>query len=398
LVHPQDEAQERIDLESMSEKKKVVVAMSGGVDSSVAAALLVSQGYEVIGMMLRLWSEPNAEAHNRCCTPDAMAMARRISAKLGIPFYAIDAREIFYQTVVTYFNDGYAQGTTPNPCLVCNRHIRWEFLLNHALALGADAMATGHYARTLRDPRGRFRLLRAVDRHKDQSYVLHVLGQQQLAHAIFPLGDYTKPQVRQLARDFGLPGAERSESQDLCFLGKGDYRSFLQRNSPHTIHPGPIINSSGDILGKHQGLAFYTIGQRKGLGLAGPQPMYVLDKDLSRNALIVGERHELGRTELVAAQVNWIAGEPPQVPRKVDVKIRYKAAESPAMLTLLDAGRALLRFAEPLRDITPGQAAVFYEGDICLGGGLIQPAAGGGYSASRLNLEPESHQVSSDHV
>src|SRR3989304_3223968 len=197
---------------------RVVVAMSGGVDSSVAPALLVSQGYEVIGMMLRLWSEPGGAASNRCCTPDAMALARRVAALLDIPFYAIDAQEIFNQTVVQFFMNGYAQGITPNPCLVCNRHIRWEFLLNRALSLDAQLMATGHYARLLRADDGKFQVLRAFDQSKDQSYVLHVLGQEQLAHAIFPLGEFTKPQVRQLAREFNLPVAERSESQDLCFL------------------------------------------------------------------------------------------------------------------------------------------------------------------------------------
>jgi tRNA-uridine 2-sulfurtransferase len=357
----------------MESKRKVVVAMSGGVDSSVAAALLVEQGYEVIGMMMRLWSETGKEADNRCCTPDQMALARRVSARLGIPFYAIDAQEIFHQQVVGYFIQGYSQGDTPNPCLVCNRHIRWEFLLNRALALGADYMATGHYARLGKDAQGRIQLLQAVDTHKDQSYVLHVLGQSQLTRALFPLGELTKPQVRQMARQFNIPTAERPDSQDLCFLGSGDYRGFLTRQAgENIINPGLIVNRSGEELGRHQGLAFYTIGQRKGLGIASSEPLYVLDKNIEQNLLIIGRKDELGQSELTAIGVNWVSGEAPIRPFRSDVKIRYKAKEAAAEVTPLDGKRALTRFDEPLRDITPGQAAVFYENEVCLGGGVIK--------------------------
>jgi len=352
--------------------KKVVVAMSGGVDSSVAAALLVQQGYEVIGMMMRLWSEPGAESSNRCCTPDSMALARRVAAALNIPFYAVDAQGIFHDTVVQFFVDGYAQGITPNPCLVCNRQISWDFLLKRALSLGAGAMATGHYVRLERTG-DRFQLLKAVDNTKDQSYVLHVLGQEQLAHALFPLGGYSKTQVRQLARDFGLPVAERADSQDLCFLGNGDYRSFLIRNVPTLEGPGPIFSTDGQLLGQHQGLAFYTIGQRKGLGIAAPQPLYVLKKDLRNNTLIIGPLGELGKQELVAAGVNWVSALAPEEPFRARVKIRYKAKEAPGLVTPLQDRGAHVSFDEPLRDITPGQAAVFYDGPVCLGGGIIQP-------------------------
>src|SRR5512143_676117 len=224
---------------------RVVVAMSGGVDSSVAAALLQEHGYAVTGMMLRLWSESGREADNRCCTPVAMALARRVAARLGIPFYAVDARQAFHGTVVSYFLEGYAQGLTPNPCLVCNRQVRWGLLLEHARALGADYMATGHYARLRPGENGTIQLLRAIDSAKDQSYVLHVLDQERLAQARFPLGEYTKPQVRELARRFNLPVAERSESQDLCFLAGGDYRQFLQRHAPQVEMPGPIFDRQG---------------------------------------------------------------------------------------------------------------------------------------------------------
>jgi tRNA-specific 2-thiouridylase len=226
-------------------KQKVVVAMSGGVDSSVAAALLKQQGYDVTGMMLRLWSEPGKEESNRCCTPDAMAQARRVAGILDIPFYVIDAKEVFRETVVQYFLDGYARGETPNPCLVCNRQIRWTFLLNHALALGAEFMATGHYVQRMKAENGKIKLLRAVDHSKDQSYVLHVLKQDQLAHALFPVGEFPKPEIRRIAADFGLPTASRADSQDLCFLAGEDYRGFLRRNASEILVSGEIVTTMG---------------------------------------------------------------------------------------------------------------------------------------------------------
>ncbi|MCL4270294.1 MAG: tRNA 2-thiouridine(34) synthase MnmA, partial [Anaerolineales bacterium] len=258
------------------EKKKVVVAMSGGVDSSVAAALLKEQGYDVTGMMMRLWSEPGKEDSNRCCTPDSMAQARRVAAKLDIPFYVVDAKDVFRETVVQYFLDGYANGETPNPCLLCNRQIRWTFLLNHALALGAEYMATGHYVRRQTMDDGRSELWRAVDHSKDQSYVLHVLTQEKLKHALFPVGDYPKPEIRAIAERYGLPTASRKDSQDLCFLAGEDYRNFLQRNTPDILTPGNIETPDGKVIGQHNGLANYTIGQRKGLGVASPVPLYVI--------------------------------------------------------------------------------------------------------------------------
>lgn len=355
----------------MNDPATVVVAMSGGVDSSVAAALLVEQGYRVIGMMLRLWSEPGSEQYNRCCTPDAMAQARRVAAQLGVPFYAIDAKESFHSKVVKAFVDGYVEGVTPNPCLTCNRGIRWGLLLEQALSVGADFLATGHYVRLRKGVDGRFKLLRAVDENKDQSYVLSVLNQEQLSHSLFPLGEMSKPQVRQVARDLGLPVAERPESQDLCFLGNGDYRSFLARHAPEVRRPGVIRSRTGEVLGEHGGLAFYTIGQRKGLGLASPQPLYVLEKDVANNALIVGAKEELGQDQLTAARVNWVCGEAPQAPFRAQVKIRYKADPAWGVVTPLGEERFQVVFERPLRDITPGQAAVVYDGEEVRGGGII---------------------------
>jgi len=351
---------------------KVVVAMSGGVDSSVAAALLKEQGYDVIGMMLRLWSEPGKEESNRCCTPDSMAQARRVAAKLDIPFYVIDAKDVFRETVVDYFLTGYARGETPNPCLVCNQKIRWTFLLDHALALGAEYMSTGHYVRIRRNESGKSELLRAVDRTKDQSYVLHVLIQDKLKHALFPVGDYPKPEVRAIAEKYGLPTASRKDSQDLCFLAGDDYRNFLQRNAAEMLTAGEIVTRSGTFIGEHTGLANYTIGQRKGLGVASAVPLYVLGKNAQTNALIVGTQEELGARELTARDVNWLSGETPQESFRAEVKIRYTAKEATATVTPIDNGQqAQVQFDASQRDITSGQAAVFYQSDVMIGGGII---------------------------
>jgi len=352
-------------------KQKVVVAMSGGVDSSVAAALLKQQGYEVTGMMLRLWSEPGKEESNRCCTPDAMAQARRVAGILDIPFYVIDAKDVFKETVLQYFLDGYARGETPNPCLMCNRQIRWTFLLNHALALGAEFMATGHYVRRQTADDGRCELLRAVDHSKDQSYVLHVLKQHQLAHALFPVGEFPKPEIRRLAADFGLPTASRADSQDLCFLAGDDYRNFLQRTIPEILKPGEIVTTDGKSIGQHNGLANYTIGQRKGLNVVSAVPLYVLTKQAPSNTLVVGTLEELGFTELTARDVNWTSGEAPREPIRALVKIRYSAKEVAALVSPLDGDQVSVKFDAPVRDVTAGQAAVFYQDELMLGGGII---------------------------
>ncbi len=350
---------------------KVVVAMSGGVDSSVAAALLKQQGYEVVGMMLRLWSEPGKEESNRCCTPDSMAQARRVAALLDIPFYVMDAKHVFRNMVVEYFLEGYASGSTPNPCLICNRKIRWEFLLNHALAMGAEFMATGHYARRQTMDDGRHRLLRAVDPSKDQSYILHVLDQEKLKHALFPVGDYPKPEIRRMAESFGLPTASRADSQDLCFLAGDDYRNFIQRNAPEMLKPGEIVTRDGRMVGRHNGLANYTIGQRKGLGAALPVPLYVITKDAVSNTLIVGTLDELGVSELTARYVNWLAGTAPQGSFRAQVKSRYTAREAEALVVPLNGHQVKVQFDVPQRDITAGQAAVFYIEEEVIGGGII---------------------------
>ncbi|MEL6151317.1 MAG: tRNA 2-thiouridine(34) synthase MnmA [Chloroflexota bacterium] len=352
----------------------VVVAMSGGVDSSVTAALLVEAGYNVIGMMMRLWSEDTMDggAHNRCCTPEQMADARKIADNLGIPFYVLDTKATFRNTVVQYFIDQHAQGYTPNPCIECNRQIRFTFLQQNALALGADYLATGHYARIARDENGKYLLKKGLDHRKDQSYVLSVMGQYELSHAMFPIGEYEKPEVRAIAEKIGLSVHGKKDSQDLCFLGDGDYRRFLRDHAPNIMTEGEIRTRSGEVVGEHIGLANYTIGQRKGLGVTYHEPLYVLGKDSDNNALIVGTKDELGKTTLTAKRVNWTSDEVPTEPFRAEVKIRYKAKPSPALVTPLGEDRVRVEFDEALRDITPGQGAVLYDGDVCLGGGLIE--------------------------
>ena len=352
---------------------RVVVAMSGGVDSSVAAALLVEAGYDVVGMMMRLWSDEamGGADQNRCCTPDQMSSARRIADQLGIPFYVLDTKDVFRDTVVQYFIDQHRDGYTPNPCLECNRHIRFDWLLRHAIALDADFLATGHYARISADPVDGWLLRQGVDSGKDQSYVLSVMGQAQLARTMFPVGEYPKAEVRRLATELGFDVASKKDSQDLCFLGDNDYRSFLRLHAPDVMTKGPIVSSAGSLLGEHQGLANYTIGQRKGLGISHSEPLYVLAMNPFKNVLVVGTRCELGRDQLMAEQVNWVSGEPPLRTFRADVKIRYQSKPQQACIEPSGDGRMSVKFEEPQRDITPGQAAVVYQGDVCLGGGVI---------------------------
>ncbi|HJW84292.1 MAG TPA: tRNA 2-thiouridine(34) synthase MnmA [Anaerolineae bacterium] len=348
---------------------RVVVAMSGGVDSSVAAALLVEQGYDVVGIMLRLWSEDGGSRANRCCTPADVALARLVADQLGIPFYLLNVADSFKSIVVDDFVERYLAGVTPNPCIQCNRHIRFELLLNKALGLGAQYLATGHYAR-IRRTGDLYQLLRGVDASKDQSYVLSVLGQKQLAHALFPLGEMTKAEVRAHAARLGLPVADKADSQDLCFVGSQGYRAFLSRHAPEANHAGDIRDTHGRIIGRHGGLPFYTIGQRKGLGVAGREPMYVIAKDASDNALIVGTADELGQDELIARGMHYVSGVTPAGPFCAAARIRYKA-HAAAVTVHPDGDSARVKFDQPQRDITPGQAVVLFDGEMVLGQGII---------------------------
>ena len=294
------------------------------------------------------------------------------ASDVGIPFYVRDYKELFKSTVVDFFINGYTQGVTPNPCVVCNRDIRFDRLLSEAMSLGGDYLATGHYARVQQGTDGAYRLLKGIDPAKDQSYMLYTMTQERLMRVLFPVGKHSKPEIRQVAQNLDLPVFNRPDSQDLCFLGAGDYRTFLQRHAPGVIEPGAMLNTQGKTIGKHKGLAFYTIGQRKGLGLSAPQPMYVIAMNNNNNTLTVGTADELGRRGLIAGQTTYVSGQAPLTAIRVAAKIRYKARELAAKLEPLPQARSRLIFDKPLRDITPGQAVVFYRDEQVIGGGIIE--------------------------
>lgn len=353
---------------------KVIVAMSGGVDSSLTAALLKEAGYEVIGVTLHLWCEEKqgtASHHRACCSVEDQEDARRVCHLLDIPHYVLNFQDLFQNWVVDYFCREYSVGRTPNPCIACNQHIKFRYLLDRALALGADYLATGHYARIdFRD--GSYHLHTARDTAKDQSYVLFTLGQEELARLLFPLGEYTKPEVRRKASALGLPVSSKPDSQEICFLPDGDYRPFL--DSRLTSIPGDIMDTQGKVLGKHRGIAFYTIGQRHGLGFTHPGRYYVTKIDASANSVVVGSEEELLGTSLSVGSLNWIAGTSPPSPIALTVKYRYRSPAAPALLWL-EEEKAKVHFVQPQRALTPGQAAVFYQSDEVLGGGIIEESS-----------------------
>lgn len=353
-------------------KEKVAIAMSGGVDSSVAAGLLVQQGYDVVGVMLKLWSADGQEECNRCCAPESMLMARRIAARLEIPFYVIDAKEIFYRQVVEDFIQSYQNGLTPNPCVRCNRYVRWDYLLQTILGMGCNRMATGHYARLERSDEGNVILLEGLDANKDQSYVLSMLNQDQLSRTIFPVGTFQKAEVRRMAEEMHLPVADKPDSQDLCFLGEQDYRTFLRDYGDGENLPGDIVTADGKIIGKHSGLREYTIGQRKGMRIANIEPYYVIQKDNLNNQLIVGPQSALGSFQFIAKQANWISGEPFAKEFEAEVKIRYKSPKIPGWIEIGEDGVFQFSTKQLMRDVTPGQISAVYKNSICLGAGIIQ--------------------------
>jgi tRNA-specific 2-thiouridylase len=352
---------------------RALVAMSGGVDSSVAAALMLEAGYEVIGVTLKQWEGENGQMPVAgCCTVSDSEDARRVASQLDVPYYVLDYVDEFTTKVVDHFGEMYAQGKTPNPCIECNRRVRFNVLLERTAALGCDVLVTGHHARIRQDERG-YHLVRAVDGTKDQSYVLHMLGQNDLAKVRLPVGEMTKQNVREYAGKLGLRTAAKPDSQDLCFVGEGSYREFIRSRFPDAARPGPLVTTDGTYLAEHDGMIDFTIGQRRGLGVALGERRYVVEIDPATATVVLGQKHDLAAAGCVVDEVSFIAGEPPE-DRAVAVKIRYRSEPVPATLSVRDDDRWEVRFDAPQLAVAAGQSAVFYHGDEVLGGGVIAEA------------------------
>ena len=356
------------------EKKKVVVGMSGGVDSSVAAWLLKNQGYDVIGVTMQIWQDEEEavmEEHGGCCGLSAVDDARRVAAALDIPYYVMNFKKEFKENVIDYFIDDYLHGRTPNPCIACNRYVKWESLLKRSLDIGAEYIATGHYARVEKLSNGRYAIRNSATAAKDQTYALYNLTQDQLSKTLMPVGEYTKDQIRAMADEIGLLVAHKPDSQDICFVSDGDYASYIEENSDVKITPGNFVLSDGTIVGKHKGIIHYTVGQRKGLGLSLGHPVFVLEIRPKTNEVVVGSNEESMSCYVRADQVNFMTVEDLTEPKRVWAKIRYNHRGAWCTVEKTGEDEILCTFEEPQRAITPGQAVVLYDGEYVLGGGTI---------------------------
>ncbi|MGE5615090.1 MAG: tRNA 2-thiouridine(34) synthase MnmA [Bacillota bacterium] len=356
-------------------KGNVMLGMSGGVDSSVAAAVLLEQGYNVTGVTMQIWPDMDEErklAEGGCCSLSAVYDAGKVANKLGIRYYVLNFKGVFQEKVIDYFKNEYLKGRTPNPCIACNRFVKFDTLLRKALSMGMDYIATGHYARIVYDENtGRYLLKKSASDAKDQTYVLYTMTQKQLSRTLFPIGDLTKDKVREIARELGLPVAHKPDSQEICFVEDNDYGRYINENTDVEIKPGYFVDRGGNMLGMHKGIIHYTVGQRKGLGISLGKRTYVVAINPEENTVVLGDECDLFSTNLTASDLNFISIPELRDEMRVTAKIRYSAKEAPALIRPLNDGRVSVIFDNPQRAVTPGQAVVFYDGDTVVGGGVI---------------------------